>query len=208
MTLSPGHHAARALDASTAVTPSTTHGGDPGWRGAPVATTMASSVRCCALGGGRQRRLGAGLLCRPRHGGRRHQLSHPRQCPAGVRPRRQRGGGLARSDHGLRRGCAEATHGSARCLPGEDISDSGLLLPRVGELEGALVQLLLEVGSGKVAMPPRDRWRFSALSLHCLTAAFFHCCRRPSLRRPGRVAMRTTGCESRWGLLSCAANKR
>jgi hypothetical protein len=46
MTLSPGHHAARTPGASMALTPSTTHGGHPGWRGAPVATTMASSVRC------------------------------------------------------------------------------------------------------------------------------------------------------------------
>ena len=32
-----------------ALTPSTTHGGHPRSRGAPVATTMASSVRCSLL---------------------------------------------------------------------------------------------------------------------------------------------------------------
>jgi hypothetical protein len=36
MTLSLGHHAARTLDASMALTPSTTHGGHPASRGAPV----------------------------------------------------------------------------------------------------------------------------------------------------------------------------
>ena len=46
MALSPGRHAARTPDTSTALTPSTTHGGHPRSRGAPVATTMASSVRC------------------------------------------------------------------------------------------------------------------------------------------------------------------
>ena len=40
MTLSPGRHAARTPGASRALTPSTTQGGHPGWRGAPVATTM------------------------------------------------------------------------------------------------------------------------------------------------------------------------
>ncbi len=42
MTLSPGRHAARTPGASRALTPSTIQGGHPGWRGAPVATTMAS----------------------------------------------------------------------------------------------------------------------------------------------------------------------
>ncbi len=40
MTLSPGRHAARTPGASRALTPSTTQGGHPGWRGAPVATTI------------------------------------------------------------------------------------------------------------------------------------------------------------------------
>jgi hypothetical protein len=44
----PLPHAARMPRASTAFTPSTTHGGQPRSRGAPVATTMASSVRCSA----------------------------------------------------------------------------------------------------------------------------------------------------------------
>src|SRR5262245_28820388 len=35
----PLAHAARISRAFTAFTPSTTHGGHPGWRGAPVATT-------------------------------------------------------------------------------------------------------------------------------------------------------------------------
>jgi hypothetical protein len=42
--LSPGHHTRWTPNASMAVTPSTTHGGHPGSRGAPVATTMASSL--------------------------------------------------------------------------------------------------------------------------------------------------------------------
>jgi hypothetical protein len=46
MMLSPGRHAARTPGASVAFTPSTTHGGHPRSRGARVATTMASSVRC------------------------------------------------------------------------------------------------------------------------------------------------------------------
>jgi hypothetical protein len=46
MTLSPGRHAARTPGASRALTPSTIQGGHPGWRGALVATTMASSGRC------------------------------------------------------------------------------------------------------------------------------------------------------------------
>ena len=44
--LPPRHHAARTPRISRALTPSTTHGGHPRSRGAPVATTMASSVRC------------------------------------------------------------------------------------------------------------------------------------------------------------------
>jgi hypothetical protein len=40
-----GHHAARTPRTSAALTPSTTHAGHPRWRGAAVATTIASSVR-------------------------------------------------------------------------------------------------------------------------------------------------------------------
>ena len=46
MTPVPGHQAARTPSASVALTPSTTHGGHPLSRGAPVEMTMASSVRC------------------------------------------------------------------------------------------------------------------------------------------------------------------
>jgi hypothetical protein len=42
----PLPHAAPMPRASTAFTPNTTHGGQPRSRGAPVATTIASSVRC------------------------------------------------------------------------------------------------------------------------------------------------------------------
>ena len=38
------------------------------------------------------------------------------------------------------------------------------------------------IGGGEIAIP-RDRWRFSALELRCLTAAFFHCCATPRLRQ-------------------------
>jgi len=48
MTLPPGHHAARTPGASMASTPSTTHGGHPASRGAPVATTMACSGAAAA----------------------------------------------------------------------------------------------------------------------------------------------------------------
>jgi hypothetical protein len=45
----------------------------------------------------------------------------------------------------------------------------------LGEFAGSLVELLLEVDSGEIAIS-RDRWRFSALELRCRTAAFLHCC--------------------------------
>ncbi len=71
MTRSPGRQVARTPSASVALTPSTTQGGHPGWRGASVATTMASSGRCrrgaftCgARPGGRQGCLPSVCACR------------------------------------------------------------------------------------------------------------------------------------------------
>jgi hypothetical protein len=52
----------------------------------------------------------------------------------------------------------------------------------LGEFAGSLVELLLEVDSGEIAIS-RDRWRFSALELRCRTADVSSLLRRPSLRQ-------------------------
>jgi hypothetical protein len=74
MMLSPGRHAARTPGASVAFTPSTTHGGHPRSRGAPVATTMASSVRCSRV----NLLIAVGTLIaeRPPHRTERAQFGH------------------------------------------------------------------------------------------------------------------------------------
>ena len=68
----PLAHAARMPRASTAFTPSTTHGGQPRSRGAPVATTMASSARCSRS---IDRRSEASTIWSTIYANRSHQIS-------------------------------------------------------------------------------------------------------------------------------------
>ena len=66
---------------------------------------------------GRKGGLGGGLLCRPRHGNRRRELSDPGRRQAGGRQRRGDAGGGAGAGDRVRRRRAQAAAGDARRLP-------------------------------------------------------------------------------------------